>query len=162
LLARESAVMKPHVVFVCLGNICRSPLAEGAFRREAELIGLDAETDSAATRDWHEGKAPDRRSIAVARKNGVDISSHRARPLRSEDFARFTHIIGMDRANLKAIADMAPAGHGAHLSLLLDHAPGRAGQEIDDPWAGRAADFERCWAEVLEGVTALAAALKSH
>lgn len=151
--------MKPRVLFVCLGNICRSPLAEGAFRREAALIGLDAETESAATRDWHEGKAPDRRSIAVARSNGVDISGQRARPLMTEDFHRFTHIIGMDAANIAAINAAAPSGHPAQISRLLDHVSGREGRDIADPWAGRASDFARCWDDVLTGVTHLAQAL---
>ena len=159
MLARESDRMKPRVLFVCLGNICRSPLAEGAFRREAALIGLDAETDSAATRDWHEGKAPDRRSIAVARANGVDISRQRARPLVVEDFHRFTHIVGMDAANITAIQAAAPPEHQAAISRLLDHVPGRAGGDIADPWAGRAADFARCWDDVLTGVTHLAQGL---
>lgn len=151
--------MKLRVLFVCLGNICRSPLAEGAFRREAALIGLDADVDSAATRDWHEGKAPDRRSIAVARANGVDISGQRARPLVVEDFHRFTHIVGMDGANITAINAAAPPGHRAAVSRLLDHVPGRQGENIADPWAGRAAEFERCWDDVLTGVTHLAQTL---
>lgn len=159
-MARESDLMKPRVLFVCLGNICRSPLAEGAFRREAALIGLDAECESAATRDWHEGKGPDRRSVAIARAHGVDISKQRARALRSEDFHRFTHIVGMDGANLKAIRAIAPAEHHAVLSRLLDHVPGRAGQDIADPWAGRASDFAACWDDVLIGTVHLAQTLQ--
>jgi protein-tyrosine phosphatase len=152
--------MKPRVLFICLGNICRSPLAEGAFRREAALIGLDADADSAAIRDWHEGKAPDRRSVAVARSNGVDISRQRARALLPDDFQGFTHIIGMDAANLAAIRAIAPQGHQAAISRLMDHVPGREGHDIADPWAGRAADFERCWDDVLTGTVHLARALR--
>ncbi len=160
MLARESELMKPRLLFVCLGNICRSPLAEGAFRREAALIGLDADVDSAATRDWHEGKTPDKRSVAVARAHGVDISEQRARALRPEDFHRFTHIIGMDADNLAAIRSISPSDHQAAISLLLDHVPGREGQDIADPWAGRAADFARCWDDVLVGAVHLAQALR--
>ncbi len=160
MLARESNLMKAHVLFVCLGNICRSPLAEGAFRREASLIGLNADCESAGTRDWHEGKAPDRRSVAVARTHGVDISEQRARALCSEDFHRFTHIIGMDADNLTAIRSIAPRDHQAAISLLLDHVPGREGQDIADPWAGRAADFARCSDDVLAGAVHLAQALR--
>lgn len=144
-----------RVLFVCLGNICRSPLAEGAFRHQAKRLGLDVEADSAATRDWHMGSPPDRRSIAVAKGNGVDISKQRARALTEADFAAFTHILGMDSANLEAIRRMAPAGHSAHLSLLLDHAAGGPLGDIADPWAGRAAAFEQTWQEVNLGVSGL-------
>ena len=79
---------KIAVLFVCLGNICRSPLAEAAFRMEAERLGLTVEVDSAGTGGWHAGEPPDRRAQAVARRNGVDIGGYRARQVREEDFAR--------------------------------------------------------------------------
>lgn len=145
----------PRVLFVCLGNICRSPLAEGFFLHEAKLAGLAAEADSAGTRDWHEGNPPDKRSIKVASQHGVSISAQRARPLVGKDFERFTHIIGMDRTNLEAITAMAPVHHQAELGLLLDYADGLAGQDILDPWHGRAEAFEQCRDEVILGVRGL-------
>jgi protein-tyrosine phosphatase len=86
---RKRMTAKLSVLFVCLGNICRSPLAEAAFRREAARIGLDADIDSAGTGHWHIGEAPDRRARAVALRHGSDISAYRARQVRPEDFRRF-------------------------------------------------------------------------
>jgi protein-tyrosine-phosphatase len=92
------------VLFVCLGNICRSPLAEAAFRSEAERLGLSVEIDSAGTGDWHVGRSPDPRAIAAARRNGLDISHLRARQVTAEDFRRFDHIVALDRQNLPTCA----------------------------------------------------------
>jgi len=118
-------VMAEKVLFVCLGNICRSPLAEAAFRRELKAIGLEAEADSAGIGDWHIGEAPDRRAQAVAKRNGIDISGYRARLVTLEDFRRFGHIVAMDRKNLAVLKAMRPADATAELSLLLDHVEGR-------------------------------------
>ena len=90
---------KLAVLFVCLGNICRSPLAEAAFRRELKAVALEAEADSAGTGDWHIGEAPDRRAQAVAKRNGIDISGYRARLVSLEDFQQFSHIVALDRKN---------------------------------------------------------------
>src|SRR5271157_2459881 len=99
---------KLAVLFVCLGNICRSPLAEAAFRREAEQAGLDAEIDSAGTGHWHIGEAPDRRARAVALRHGADIGSYRARQVRPDDFRRFSHIVALDSENLAALHALKP------------------------------------------------------
>jgi protein-tyrosine phosphatase len=139
---------KPSVLFVCLGNICRSPLAEAAFRREAELAGLDAEADSAGTGHWHVGEAPDRRARAVALRHGADISGYRARQVRPDDFRRFTHILALDKDNLAALKALTPKDGTARLSLLLDHIPGRKGQSVSDPYYGGDAGFEVTWADV--------------
>ena len=147
---------KPAVLFVCLGNICRSPLAEAAFRAEAARLNLDVEVDSAGIGNWHEGEAPDQRAQAVARRHGVDISHYQARQVRREDFKRFTHIVGMDRENMTALKRLKPADGGAELSLLLDHVEGRTGQAVSDPWYGPAAGFEKTWADVTAGAQALA------
>jgi protein-tyrosine phosphatase len=148
--------MAVSVLFVCLGNICRSPLAEAGFRREAERLGLDVEADSAGTGDWHVGAAPDRRSIAVAARNGVDIASLRARQVGPADFRRFDHIVALDRANLDHLRRMRPAGARAELSLLLDHVPGREGEAVADPYYGEAGDFDRAWADSAAGAAGLA------
>jgi protein-tyrosine phosphatase len=144
------------VLFVCLGNICRSPLAEEAFRREAARIGLRVEVDSAGTGDWHVGRAPDSRAQAVAVRNGANISSLRARQVTPEDFRRFTHIIALDAQNFADLKALRPADGTAALSLLLDHVPGREGQAVADPYYGEEAGFDVTWREVSEGAAALA------
>ncbi|MDP8993652.1 MAG: low molecular weight phosphotyrosine protein phosphatase [Pseudomonadota bacterium] len=144
------------VLFVCLGNICRSPLAEAAFRREAERLGLEAEADSAGTGEWHLGEPPDRRAIAVAARNGADIAHLRARQVSREDFYRFDHIVALDRNNLRQLERLAPPDGKAQLSLLLDHVEGRGGQAVADPYYGDADHFDATWQDVSEGARALA------
>jgi protein-tyrosine phosphatase len=145
-----------HVLFVCLGNICRSPLAEAAFRVEAERIGLDADADSAGTGEWHVGNSPDRRAQAAALRNGVDISGLRARQVGAEDFRRFDHIVALDESNLRNLKKLSPTGARATLSLLLDHVPGRGGQAVADPYYGDDAGFDVTWADVTAGARGLA------
>lgn len=151
---------KPFVLFVCLGNICRSPLAEAAFRAAAARIGLEAEVDSAGTGGWHAGEPPDRRAQAVALKNGVDISGYRARKVVPEDFYRFTHILALDHDNLADLKRLAPRDGTAELCLLLDYLPGREGQAVEDPWYGPASGFEITWAEVSAAAEHLAKKLQ--
>ena len=148
--------MKRSVLFVCLGNICRSPLAEAAFREEAERIGLDVEIDSAGTGDWHVGRPPDPRAIAVARRNGVDITGLRARLVTAEDFRRFDNVIALDAENLAQLKRMQPPGSKAQLSLLLDHVEGRQGEAVADPYYGRDTHFDLTWSDVCAGAHALA------
>jgi len=148
--------MTVSVLFVCLGNICRSPLAEAAFRAEAERLGLEAEIDSAGTGDWHVGHPPDRRAQAVARRNGIDISHLRARRVRPEDFDRFDHIVALDRENLANLEAMRPPGARARLSLLLDHVEGREGDAVADPYYGDDARFDEVWRDASDGARALA------
>jgi protein-tyrosine phosphatase len=148
--------MIPSILFVCLGNICRSPLAEAALRAEAGRIGLEVVVDSAGTGDWHAGEPPDRRAVAVARRHGVDISGLRARQVRPDDFRRFTHVVALDHDNLADLKRLAPADATAELSLLLDHVEGRAGQAVVDPWFGDEAGFEVTWAEAAAAARALA------
>jgi len=146
----------PSILFVCLGNICRSPLAEGALRAEAQRRGLDLIVDSAGTGDWHAGEPPDERAVAVAARNGVDISPLRARQVTRADFTRFDHIVALDHDNLKNLRRLAPANATAALSLLLDHVPLREGQAVADPWFGDAAGFDVTWAEVTAAARGLA------
>ena len=147
---------RPAVLFVCLGNICRSPLAEAAFRREAERLELDIEVDSAGTGNWHIGNAPDPRARALARARGAAIDHLRARQIAADDYHRFTHIFALDAENLAAIRARAPAGASAEIALLLDCVPGREGQAVADPYYGDAAGFELTWREVSEAARALA------
>lgn len=152
--------MTPSVLFVCLGNICRSPLAEAAFRAEAHRLKLDAVADSAGTGGWHVGAPPDPRAQAVALKNGVDISALRGRQVKLADFRRFTHLVAMDHENLANLRRLAPPDATAELSLLLDHVEGRAGQAVADPYFGEDDGFDITWADVTAGARALAAELQ--
>ncbi|MCB2060553.1 MAG: low molecular weight protein-tyrosine-phosphatase [Novosphingobium sp.] len=149
--------MKPiSVLFVCLGNICRSPLAEAAFRREAQGAGLDIAIDSAGTGDWHVGKPPDPRARAEAMRHGIDISSYRARQVNLQDFGRFSHILAADHQNLADLRAMAPPDGEAALSLLLDHVEGLEGQAVADPYFGEEDGFAETWQQVSLAAQALA------
>jgi protein-tyrosine phosphatase len=145
---------KPAVLFVCLGNICRSPLAEGAFKAQAARIGLDAMADSAGIGSWHTGESPDPRARAVAKRHGVDIGGQRARKVIQQDFRRFSRIVALDHEVLAALKAMRPADATAELSLLLDHA-GRKGAAVADPYYGDDSDFETAWTDVSDGVRGL-------
>ncbi|HEX7710190.1 MAG TPA: low molecular weight protein-tyrosine-phosphatase [Sphingomonadaceae bacterium] len=152
---------RPSVLFVCLGNICRSPLAEAAFRKEAEDAGLDVEIDSAGTGHWHAGKPPDPRAQAIALANGIDISHYRARQLEAADFARFSHIFAMDYDNLATIQARAPKGATAEIALLLDWVPGREGAAVADPYYGGEEHFEDTWADMTAAAQALVARFRA-
>jgi protein-tyrosine phosphatase len=148
------------ILFVCLGNICRSPMAEGALRAEAARLGLDLTIDSAGTGNWHAGEPPDERARRTALRHGVDISGLRARQVRPADFRRFTHVIALDHDNLAALRTLQPSDGAAELSLLLDWVPGREGQAVTDPWFGDEAGFETTWAEVAAAARGLAERLR--
>ncbi len=151
---------EPAVLFVCLGNICRSPLAEAAFRAEAARAGLKATADSAGTADYHIGEPPDPRAIRTAARFGIDISGYRGRQVQRADFERFSHILAADHANLANLERIAPAGHGARLLLLLDLVPGKTGQTVADPWYGDEEGFLVTWNEVSAAARALVAELQ--
>ena len=136
------------VLFVCLGNICRSPLAEAALRHHAQEADLDVIVDSAGTGSWHIGKGPDPRSRAEARRHGIDIGHYRARQVSPADFARFDRIIAMDAQNLADLEALAPADARGQLSLLLDHVPGREGEDVEDPYFGGEEGFAITWDQV--------------
>jgi protein-tyrosine phosphatase len=147
---------KPAVLFVCLGNICRSPLAKAAFKAEAARIGLDVQVDSAGIGSWHTGEPPDPRARAVAKRHGIDIGGYRARKVTQQDFRRFSHIAALDHEVLAALQAMRPANATADLRLLLDHVDGRKGEAVADPYYGDEADFETAWADVTDAARGLA------
>ncbi|MDH7640896.1 low molecular weight protein-tyrosine-phosphatase [Sphingomonas oryzagri] len=147
------------VLFVCMGNICRSPLAEAAFRDVAVRLNLHVEVDSAGTGGWHAGDPPDARAQAEALRHGIDISNYRARQVTQDDFRRFTHILALDSDNLADLRAIAPSGATAWLGLLLDHADGRAGESVADPYYGKRADFEQTWRDVSAAAEGLGRAL---
>jgi protein-tyrosine phosphatase len=154
--------MTCSVLFVCLGNICRSPLAEAALRAEAERLGVEIQVDSAGTGDWHVGGPPDPRAQAVAARNGLDISHLRARQVEAEDFRRFDHVVALDPENLANLRALRPQGGTAEVSLLLDHVRGREGAAVADPYYGEDADFDVTWRDVTEGARALAGKLAAE
>lgn len=143
------------VLFVCLGNICRSPLAEAALRRVVDDASFAINIDSAGTGDWHVGQPPDPRAQAVAHRKGIDISGYRGRQVQLADFHQFQHIVAMDKRNLTNLRALCPKNATAELSLLLDHVPGRAGQSVADPYYGDDSGFETTWADVMAGAAGL-------
>jgi protein-tyrosine phosphatase len=134
-----------RILFVCLGNICRSPTAEGVLRAIAakEFPGLTLDVDSAGTADYHVGEPPDRRTVAAARRRGYDLAGLRARQLQPDDFNRFDYVLAMDRANLEEIERLRPKGSSARVSLFLEYSPDASTLEVPDPYYGGVEDFER-------------------
>lgn len=133
-----------RVLFVCLGNICRSPTAEGVFQQAVVRAGLDDRVtiDSCGVGDWHVGKAPDPRSQAAARQRGIEIGHLRARQLKVSDFHEFDYVLGMDRENLAAMRALQPANSQAQVGLLLDYA-GLPQSDVPDPYYGGDDGFEQ-------------------
>lgn len=140
--------MSKSVLFVCLGNICRSPLAEAALRHECSGAEISVIIDSAGTGEWHVGQPPDERAQAAAARNGVDIGHLRARQVTASDFRDFNHIIALDNQNLRDLEAIRPVMAKAELSLLFDHVAGRAGEDVTDPYYGGDEGFDQTWAEV--------------
>jgi protein-tyrosine phosphatase len=135
-----------RILFVCLGNICRSPTAEAVLRQlnDASAQPLASlEIDSAGTGNYHAGHAPDARTLAAAQRRGLDMRHLRARQIERADFQRFDLILAMDRQNLSDCERIAPTPRRARLQLFLDFAPDCGYQEVPDPYTGDAADFER-------------------
>jgi protein-tyrosine phosphatase len=148
-----------RILMVCLGNICRSPMAQGVMERQAAAAGLGVEVDSAGVGGWHEGEGPDRRAVAAARARGLDISAQRARQVRGGDFERFDLILAMDESNLAALERARPASARARLALLLDHAEGPE-REVPDPYYGGAQGFDRVLDLIEAGVAGVLAGLR--
>ena len=153
-----------RLLFVCTGNICRSPTAEGVLRRLAHAASLDVEVDSAGLGDWHRGDAPDPRTVRHALARGYDLTSLRARQLGAADFAFFDRLYAMDQGHLRELRRLAPAPHRAKVSLFLDVLPAspddaRPGREVPDPYYGGAEGFEQVLDLVEAGCRAIVAEL---
>ena len=149
-----------RVLFVCLGNICRSPTAEAVFRQlvTRSPTALEVEVDSAGIGDWHIGEPPDERAQVAARRRGLDMSRIRARQIVHEDFALFDLILAMDRQNLAELRRRAPAQYRARVRLFLEFAPELETHDVPDPYYGGEAGFE----EVLDLTEQAARGLLHH
>jgi len=150
-----------RLLFICLGNICRSPMAEGVFRRVAEAEGvLDRfEIDSAGLGDWHVGQAPDERAQAAAAKRGIDISGQSARQIARPDFARFDLLLAMDESNIEELERLAPKAHRAKVRRFLDFAPELPTRDVPDPFFGGAEGFDHALDLIEQASRGLLAAL---
>lgn len=140
-----------RVLFVCLGNICRSPLAEGVFRYQVEKAGLQHafEIDSAGTGPWHVGELPDPRMRSLAKRHGVDISYQRGRQLQRTDLHEFDHVFVMDKMNLHDSLALDPDGdHGTRVRLFREFDPEPGGYQVPDPYSGGPEGFEKVYSIV--------------
>ncbi len=145
-----------RILFVCLGNICRSPMAEGIFRAEAQRRGLEVEIDSAGTSAWHVGEAPDPRARAAAAAAGVDISALRGRQAKRADMEHFDLILAMDRENLEDLRRLAGPEHGHKVRLFLDFARQHEEDEVPDPYYGGEEGFAHVLALLRDAARGLA------
>ncbi|MGE0371406.1 MAG: low molecular weight protein-tyrosine-phosphatase [Gammaproteobacteria bacterium] len=145
------------VLFVCMGNICRSPTAQGVF---ADLLQRERLThvihvDSAGTHAYHTGSAPDPRAQAAAKRRGIDLGPQAARQVRDDDFEEFDYILAMDRENLALLQEMCPAQFSHKVRLLLEYAPHLGIEEVPDPYYGGGTGFDRVLDMVLAAADGL-------
>jgi len=153
-----------RLLFICMGNICRSPSAEAVFRHlvRTEAPDLQVEVDSAGTHDYHVGCAPDQRALQAAKRRGIDMSNLRARTLVREDFERFDLILAMDQQNRSDALRVAPPHRHDRLRLLLEFAPHSEAGEVPDPYYGDEVGFELVLDLVTEASRGLIAHLRSR
>jgi protein-tyrosine phosphatase len=142
---------------VCLGNICRSPMAQGVMEARAAAAGLDVTVDSAGTGGWHVGDAPDHRAVEAAARRGFDITGQRARKVRVADFRDFDLICAMDDANFEDLQAMAPPDASARLTRLMDHVGDGPPRVVPDPYYGGRREYEQALDLIEQGVDGLLA-----
>jgi protein-tyrosine phosphatase len=152
------------ILFVCMGNICRSPTAQGIFEAKLRDEGFDDRVivDSAGTHSYHVGAPPDPRSIAAALKRGIDLSALRARQVHPDDFYEFDLVLAMDRANLGILERISPRDKRNRLEMFLEFAPGLGIDEVPDPYNGIGNGFERVLDIVEAGSDGLLAQLHTR
>ena len=134
-----------RILMVCLGNICRSPLAEGILKNKVKRAGLEWEVDSAGIGDWHTGELPDQRSIAIARRFGIDITDQRARQIRKEDLLDFDLILAMDDSNLRQVQLLAKQLNQtkAQVDMIMNYSEPGKNRTVPDPYYGGIDGFEK-------------------
>ena len=153
-----------RVLFVCTGNICRSPTAEGVFMRMVQDAGLSASIriDSAGTHDYHVGHPPDPRSVAAAGRRGYDLAALRARQFERSDFERFDLILAMDESHRIHLARLCPPAHADKLKQMMDYATRLSGADVPDPYYGGAQGFEQVLDMIEDASRGLLAALRDE
>ena len=153
---------KVSVLFVCMGNICRSPTAHGVFEHLVADEGLQAliRVDSAGTHAYHVGEPPDRRAQVTARERGIDLSRQRARQAVARDFEEFDYVVAMDLDNHDLLSELCPPGHQGKLHLFMDFAEAPLSREVPDPYYGGAQGFERVFDMVEEAALGLLEAIR--
>lgn len=153
-----------QVLFVCMGNICRSPTAHGVFRRMVEEAGLSdsISIDSAGTHDFHFGKPPDRRATRAAEKRGYRLEDLRARVVARRDLDAFDHVLAMDRANHRTLLAMGMPAERSKVELFMSYAVGYSDQEVPDPYYGGVSGFDDVLDRVEAGCRGLLAHIRVH
>ena len=156
----KKSLLPWRVLFVCMGNICRSPTAEGFFRKITKSQAPDfvIEIDSAGTHAYHIGESPDPRSCAAAKLRGVDISEQRGRRIITEDFSTFDLVLAMDQLNYETLIDLCPSDYHQRIKLFMDFAPGLGHKEVPDPYFGDSDGF----VQVIDLVEAASMGLLTH
>ena len=152
------------VLFVCLGNICRSPAAQGLLEQalEREQLAEHVEVDSCGPAAFNVGKSPDPRSVAAAARRNIDISQQVARQIDDEDYARFDFIIGMDRSNMSSIEAWAPTNFKGRIALLMDFCEHPQQRQIPDPYYAEAEAFDQVLDHINLGIQGLLSHLRTH
>lgn len=158
--ADNVGMKKPSVLFVCTGNICRSPTAHVLLMHKARATGFEVDVDSAAISDEERGNPPDRRSVAEARRRGIEMHAHRARQVRGADFERFDLIVGMTGQHCAALRRLAPPGTAGKVRLFTEFADGIEG-DVPDPWYGGQRDFVEVFDLIDHGVDGLLVKLQA-
>ncbi|MCU7960500.1 MAG: low molecular weight phosphotyrosine protein phosphatase [gamma proteobacterium symbiont of Bathyaustriella thionipta] len=152
------------VLFVCMGNICRSPTAHGVFEKVVLDAGLSEQigTDSAGTHAYHVGEPPDTRSQATARQHGVDLSHQRARRVQASDFSEFDYVLAMDEDNYQILYSQCPAEYRQRVRLFMQYAAERTEREVPDPYYGGGNGFERVFDMVEAAASGLLAEIRKQ